>query len=184
MKRLLYFIVVVLSCKLSAQSFSVRKANDDYVITNLKESEKYKNNITEVIRDKSGLYWFQNLSEVTSFDGVNWKTYSFANAEGRKVPVRINEIEVADDGMIWLATAEGMYALNPQSEKFVPVNQLIPQLGGLPTTTNCIYKGINNFLLVSLVRDGFYNFNSVTRQLKHVYIDSTSGLACEIFFKR
>jgi len=175
MKRLLYFIVVVLSCKLSAQSFSVRKANDDYVITNLKESEKYKNNITEVIRDKSGLYWFQNLSEVTSFDGVNWKTYSFANAEGRKVPVRINEIEVADDGMIWLATAEGMYALNPQSEKFVPVNQLIPQLGGLPTTTNCIYKGINNFLLVSLVRDGFYNFNSVTRQLIHVYIDSIAG---------
>jgi hypothetical protein len=48
--------VVVFSCKLSAQSFSVRKANNDYIVTNLKESEKYRNNIKEFIRDKSGLY--------------------------------------------------------------------------------------------------------------------------------
>ena len=175
MKRLLYFFVVVFTCKLSAQSFPVRKVNDDYLIANLKESEKYKNNIKEVIRDKSGLYWFQNLSEVTSFDGVNWKTYSFSNAEGRLVPVRINEIEVTDDGMIWLATAEGMFVLNPQSEKFVPVKQLIPQLSGLPATTNCIDKGIGNFLLVSITVDGFYNYNWITGQLKHVYIDSVEG---------
>src|SRR5262245_5383068 len=109
MKRLLHLFVVVFALKISAQSFPVKKVNDDYVVTTLKESEKYKNNIKELIRDKNGLYWFHNLNEVSSFDGVNWKKYSFTNADGRNIPVRINEIEVTEDGMIWLATAEGMY---------------------------------------------------------------------------
>jgi two-component sensor histidine kinase len=172
MRRLLYILSLFFSFTVAAQSFPVRKANDDYVVTNLKESEKYKNNIKEVIRDKNGLYWFQNLSEVTSFDGVNWKTYSFTNADGRTVPVRINEIEVTDDGMIWLATAEGLFGFNPKSEKFVPIKQLIPQLSGMPAITNCIYKGFGNFLLVSFIKDGFYIFNWNNRELKKISIDS------------
>ena len=174
MKWLLYLITVVLACKLAAQSFPVRKANDDYVVTTLKESEKYKNNIKELIRDKNGLYWFHNFTEVSSFDGVNWKKYSFTNVEGRDVPVRINEIEVTDDGMIWLATAEGMYGFNPRSEKFVPIKQLIPQLGEMPAITNCIYKGIGNFLLYSGIKEGFYIFNWINKELKHVVIDSVN----------
>src|SRR6188474_352236 len=147
MKRLLYLFVVVFTHKVSAQTFPVKNVNDEYVVTSLKGSEKYKNNIKELIRDKNGLYWFHNFSEVSSFDGVNWKKYSFTNSEGRDVPVRINEIEVTDDGMIWLATAEGLYGFDPRSEKFVPIKQLIPQLGEMPGITNCIYKGIGNFLL-------------------------------------
>jgi len=174
MKGLLYLIVIVFTFKASAQSFPVHKANNEYVVTTLKESEKYKNNIKEVIRDKSGLYWFHNFSEVSSFDGVNWKKYSFTNAEGRNIPVRINEIEVTDDGMIWLATAEGMYGFNPSSEKFVPIKQLILQLDGMPAITNCIYKGIGNFLLYSLIKEGFYIFNWNNKELKYVVIDSVN----------
>jgi len=174
MKRLLYFAVVVFPCQLCAQSFPVKNVNDDYVVTTLKESEKYKNNIKELIRDKNGLYWFHNLTEVSSFDGVNWKKYSFTNAEGLDIPVRINEIEVTDDGMIWLATAEGMYAFNPHSEKFVPVKKLIPQLGEMPAITNCIYKGIGNFLLYSAIKEGFYIFNWINKELKYVEIDSVN----------
>jgi two-component sensor histidine kinase len=174
MKRLLYLIVVVFTFKVSAQTFPVRNVNDEYVVTSLKGSEKYKNNIKELIRDKNGLYWFHNFSEVSSFDGVNWKKYSFANAEGRDVPVRINELEVTDDGMIWLATAEGLYGFDPRSEKFVPIKQLIPQLGEMPAITNCIYKGIGNFLLYSAIKQGFYIFNWTNKELKYVVIDSVS----------
>lgn len=174
MKRLLYIPVVVFASQLSAQSFPVKKANNEYIVTTLKESEKYKNNIKEVIRDKSGLYWFQNLSEVSSFDGVNWKKYSFTNAEGRSIPVRINEIEVTDDGMIWLATAEGLYGFNPRSEKFVPIKQLIPQISGMPAITNCIFKGNGNFLLYSFIEEGFYIFNWNNKELKYVPIDSVN----------
>jgi len=176
MKRLLYFIVVVFSCKLAAQSFSVRKANDDYLVTNLKESEKYRNNIKEFIRDKSGLYWFHNLTSISSFDGVNWKSYTFYNAEGREVPVRINEIEVTDDSTIWLATAEGMYGFNPRLEKFVPIKEIFPGIKDMPKITNCIYKGIGNFLLISMVKDGFYEFNWNKGELKYVQIDSVNKI--------
>ena len=176
MKRLLYFIVVVVSFKLPAQSFSVRKANNDYIVTTLKESEKYRNNIKEFIRDKSGLYWFHNLTTISSFDGINWKSYEFSNAEGRHVPVRINEIEVTDDSTIWLATAEGMYGFNPRLEKFVPIKEIFPGIKDMPKITNCIYKGIDNFLLISMVKDGFYDFNWNESELKYVHIDSVNDI--------
>ncbi|HET6769907.1 MAG TPA: histidine kinase, partial [Chitinophagaceae bacterium] len=176
MKRLLYFLVVVFSCELPAQRFPVKKANNEYVVTTLKESEKYRNNIKELIRDKKGLYWFHNLTEVSSFDGVNWKKYPFVNAEGRNIPVRINEIEVTDDGMIWLASAEGLYGFDPVSEKFLPINQLIPRMSEMPAITNCIYKGVNNFLLVSFVKEGFYIINWKDKSQKHVVIDSSMSI--------
>jgi hypothetical protein len=176
MKGLLYFFVVFFCCKLSAQTFPVKKANNEYVVSNLKESEKYKNNIKEVIRDKRGLCWFQNLAEISSFDGVNWKSYGFTDANGKKIPVRINEIEVTDDSTIWLATPEGMFVFNQRKEKFVPLKQIFPGLTGMPVITNCIYKGIDNFLLVSIVNDGFYDLNWNTGKLKHVHLDSTNNV--------
>ena len=174
MKRLPYLLVVVFACNASAQSFPVKNVNNEYVITSLKGSERYRNNIKEVIRDKSGLCWFHNLTEISSFDGVNWKSYKFSNAHGRDVPVRINEIEVTDDSTIWLATAEGMYVFNPRSEKFVPIKEIFPSINGMPSITNCIYKGIDNFLLISIIKDGFYDLDWNKRQLKYVHIDSAN----------
>ncbi|HEX7845548.1 MAG TPA: ATP-binding protein [Chitinophagaceae bacterium] len=174
MKRLLYFIVVVFSCQLAAQSFPVKNVNDEYVIKNLKGSEEYKNNIKEVIRDKNGLYWFQNFANISSFDGVNWKVYKFSDASGREVPVRINETEVTDDSTIWLATAEGMYGFNRHSQKFIPIQEMFPGLKGMPRITNCIYKGLNDFVFVCFTVQGFYVFNWNTASLKYVIIDSAN----------
>ena len=39
---------------------------------------------------------------ISSFDGVNWKAYTFKTANGKNIPVRFNEIEVTDDGTFWL----------------------------------------------------------------------------------
>src|SRR5688572_19675698 len=176
MKRLLYIVVVVFTFKLSAQSYKVKNVNDEYVVTNLKGSEKYKNNIKEVIRDKSGLYWFQNLAGISSFDGVNWKVYNFTDADGRNVPIRINEIEVTDDSTIWLATTEGLYGFNRRSEKFVPIRKTFSQMDRVPLITNCIYKGLNNFLLISVIKEGFYLFNWNTGRLDYVLIDSLNKI--------
>ena len=174
MKRLLYFLVVILTYKLPAQIFPVKNVNNAYTVTNLKGTEQFADESKEVIRDKNGLYWFQTLANISSFDGANWKSYSFTDAKGRTVPVRINEIEVTDDSTIWLATPEGMYIFNPRSEKFVPIKQIFPAIKGMPVVTNCIYKGIDNFLLVSIIKDGFYIFNWHTGQVKDVTIDSVN----------
>jgi len=176
MKRLPYLVVVIVTYQLSAQSFPMKNVNDEYIVTSLKGSEKFKNHIKEVLMDKNGLYWFQNLTSISSFDGVNWKSYSFTNADGRNIPIRINEIEVTSDSTIWLATAEGVYVFNPKSGEFVPVKQMIPQISGLPAITNCIYKGINDFLLVSNIEEGFYLFDWNKKKLKRIVIDSVSHI--------
>ena len=176
MRRLAYFLTWVISSAAFAQSFPVKKTNDEYVVTSLKESERYRNNIKEVIRDKSGLCWFHNLTSISSFDGINWKSFGFSNAEGREVPVRINDLEVTDDSTIWMATAEGMYGFNPRSEKFVPIKQIFPKMTGFPKINNCIYKGLNSFLLISWTQDGFYEYNWNKAELKYVRIDSINNI--------
>ena len=177
MKRLLYLIVVVFTSKMSAQSLPVKNVNNEYTVTSLKGSEKFRaDNTKEVIRDKNGLYWFQTLADISSFDGVNWKPYTFTDATGRSVPVRINEIEITDDSTIWLGTPEGMYVFNQRLEKFVPIKEIFPHIKGMPVITNCIFKGIDNFLLISIIKDGFYIFNWHTGELKEVTIDGINLL--------
>jgi two-component sensor histidine kinase len=176
MKKLLYLVALAFHLTASAQLFPVKNVNDEYVIMTLKGSENFRNNIKEVLRDENGLYWFQNMTNISSFDGVNWKSYQFTNANGRNVPVRINEIEVTDDSTIWLATAEGLYGFNRTAEKFIPIKQMYPHLKEMPSITNCIYKGIHDFLFVSFVREGFFVFKWKSGEVKHVCIDSINNV--------
>ena len=174
MKRLLYLVIVVFSFEASAQSFPVKNSNDDYVITNLKGSEKFKNDIIEVLRDNSGLYWFRNLTSISSFDGVNWKDYSFKTASGKNITARINEIEVTEDGTFWLGTSEGMFIIDPKSQNFIPMKQKYPGIAGMPSPVNCIYKKHNNFLFISILKEGFYILDWKLGGLKYIIIDSSS----------
>src|SRR5512139_3565630 len=107
MKRLLYFFVVVLTNQLSAQTFSVKNVNDEYFSSSFYNADISKNELHESVRDKTGLYWFQYLTEIKSFDGVNWKSYELKSIS--KNPFRINDIAVTDDANIWLATELGIY---------------------------------------------------------------------------
>jgi signal transduction histidine kinase len=179
MQLLIYLVVFFLSSELYSQSFQVNKANDEYIVTSLRGSENYKN-IKEIIRDKNGLYWFQNVNSVASFDGVNWKTYPFRDATGKKAILRINEIELTDDSTLWLATSGGVFGFKQQLQRFVPFRELFPLLTEMPGITNCIYKGIDNFLLVSLVAEGFFIFDWKKGELKHVIIDNESKTNLEI----
>ena len=172
MKRLAYLVALIVYYNCSAQSYSVKKVNDDYVVTDLKGSEKFKNNIIEVLRDNNGLYWFRNITSISSFDGVNWKSYSFKTASGKNIPVRFNEIEVTDDGAFWLGSAEGMFLIDPASQIFIPVKQKYPRITGIPPIVNCIYKGNDNLLFISVLKDGFYILDWKSSVLKYIVIDS------------
>ncbi|HET6995544.1 MAG TPA: hypothetical protein VFI06_11210, partial [Chitinophagaceae bacterium] len=171
MKKLVYLFALVFNLTSSAQYYDVKNVNDEYVVTNLKGSERFKNNIKEVIRDRNGVYWFQNLTDIASFDGVNWKTYNFKSATGRSVPLRINDIEVTDDSTIWLASQEGMFVFDPLSENFILAKQRYPAITGMPPTVNCIYKGNHDFLFISIVTEGFYVFSWESKSFKRVIID-------------
>ncbi len=176
MKRLLFLVLPFACFSGISQTFPVKNVNDDYVVTNLKDYDRFRSDISEVIRDKSGLYWFHSLSRVSSFDGVTWKDYDFKAANGRSIPLRINELEVTSDGTVWLATAEGLFLFDRQAEKFIKATHRFPGARILPNTTNCISNGPDNFLLVSVVKEGFYVFNWKTGEVNHVFIDSVEHI--------
>jgi sugar lactone lactonase YvrE len=175
MKRLATIpVVLAISFTSSPQSFPAKNVNNDYVVTNLVGYDVFKDKIEEVLRDNSGLYWFQSITDLSSFDGINWRSYKIKTPDGRIVSTRFNDIEVTSDGTIWLATGSGIFVFDRASENFIPLKQKFPGDYEVPVSAACIYKGLDNIIFMSLVNDGFYFFDWQKKSLKHVSIDTIS----------
>jgi len=181
MKKLVCLLVFAVAYNASAQSYIVKNANLDYVVTNLNSNLNSfnisKKDPKKIIRDKQGLTWFQCLSELFSFDGVNWKSYSLKSANGKTVLIRINEIEVTDDGGIWLATEDGIYTYDPQSESFISVRKKIPGLKDAPLAVANIRQYLpGTLVLTSIQQEGFYLFEWQAKKIKQITIDPANGV--------
>ena len=94
MKRQIYLLIWVFNYTASAQSFPVHNANSDYVVADVEVSSYSKKEFRDIERDNTGLYWFQTLTGIYSFDGINWKTYPLVSAIGKSITFRINELEI------------------------------------------------------------------------------------------
>jgi len=173
MKRLVYFIIGAFNLAASAQSYSVKNSNQDYFVSSLSNYDVSRKGQIKIARDNNGMYWFHSLIEIFSFDGVNWKSYKLKTINGTKTPFRINDIEISDDGNIWLATETGIYGFDRQSEIFKPINELLPGIKGIPLAVSCFHKGIaGNLLFVSAIEEGFYLLEWKTKKLQQIIIDS------------
>ena len=173
MKRLLFLLVVFFTSIASAQSFPVKNVNDEYLVNPVHLDDNVLHNLHRIKRDNNGLYWFESVTAINSFDGVNWKSHRVQIPNGNKIIVRINDMEVTDDGRIWLATEGGIFEVESASDNLLLKKQAF-SIKELPVTINCIYKGLNNLVLVSILKEGFYVFDGKSRVLKHIIIDSSA----------
>ena len=175
MKRLVYFLIGAFNLTASAQSYSVKNSNQDYFVSSLSNYDVSKKGQIKIGRDNNGMYWFHSLIEIFSFDGVNWKSYQLKTISGTKTPFRINDIEISDDGNIWLATETGIYGFDRESEIFKPINELLPGIKGIPLAISCFRKGIaGNLFFVSALGEGFYSLQWKAKKLKQIIIDSVN----------
>ena len=171
MKRLLYISVVVFSVRLSAQSFPVKNVNDEFFVTSFYNSDLSKNELHAFKKDKSGLYWFQYLTEIYSFDGVNWKSYELKSAASN--PFRINDIETTEDGGIWLATEYGLFVFDRRSENFISTKQKFPGIKNVPAAVTCLFQGPPGFLIfIGFEMEGFFLFDWRSGKIQQVIIDN------------
>jgi len=172
MKRLLNLIAGSLPLISSSQSFPVKNVNNNYFVSSIYQSNISRNNFHDFLRDNKGLYWFQNTTEVYSFDGVNWKSYELRSQNRSMPPFRINAMEAGDDGNIWLGTEYGMFVYDLQKECFVMAGEKFPELTKLPQAITCFEpapKGILVFL--SFFSEGFYILNLKSKKCVQVIID-------------
>lgn len=177
MKGLLYLLIGAFGYTASSQSYPVKNANLEYIVSSFKEYDISKTNLQKIIRDKNGLYWFQGLAQLFSFDGVNWKSYHPTSRNGKAVLIRINDIEVTEDGSIWLATEDGIYIYSPESESFISIRQRFPGIQNSPLAVSRILHGFSgNLVFASVQQEGFYLLNWKTNLIKHISVDQESGV--------
>ncbi|HEV8284525.1 MAG TPA: ATP-binding protein [Chitinophagaceae bacterium] len=173
MKRLVCLLIGAFNLATSAQPYSVRNSNQDYLVSSLSNYDVSRKGQIKIARDNNGMYWFHSLIEIFSFDGVNWKSYQLKTVKGTKTPFRINDIEISDDGNIWLATETGIYGFDRESEIFKPIKELLPGIKGIPLAVSCFHKGIaGNLLFISATEEGFYLLEWKTKKLQQIIIDS------------
>ena len=170
MRRLLHLYVLSLTLTASAQSFPVKNMNDDYYVTSFYNTEISKYELHDFKKDKNGLYWFQFFTEIYSFDGVNWKAYDLKTPVDN--PFRINDIEITDDGSIWLATEYGLFVFDPRSENFISVKQKFPGIKNLPAAITCLFPGPPGFIIfLGFEIEGFFLFDWRSGNIRQVIID-------------
>ena len=157
MKGLLYLFIVAIACKVSAQSFPVRNVNDEYFVTNIYNPDILKKELSEFVRDKNGLYWFQFFTEVYSFDGANWKSYKLRAPNGSNNPFRINDLEATDDGNIWLGTEYGFFVYDRASDRFISIKEKFQGIKNSRQAVSCTFQGPpGTFIYRGFGVDGFF----------------------------
>src|SRR5262245_5388656 len=128
MKRLVYLITWAFSTTAFTQFYSVKNVNLDYVVSTIYTKNISVTDLGDIKQDNNGLHWFQTVAEVFSFDGVNRRSYKFRSPFNKKIPFRINGIEVLEDNTILVATENGMYVFDKLSESFVWIEEKYPSL--------------------------------------------------------
>lgn len=177
MKRWFYLVVIIISFEASAQSFPLKNVNDEYFVSSIHNSTISVNSPFAFIRDKHGIYWFQYLTEVFSFDGVNWKTHRLRSLNGSSSPFQINHIIATDDGNVWLATENGFFLFDRSLDCFISIKEKFPGIKGLPATSNHCYKGDpGTIIFISFATEGFFLFDVNSKKIKHVLIDSSNKI--------
>jgi two-component sensor histidine kinase len=183
MKRLLYLVsfTVNLTLTTSAQTYNVKNVNENYVASSIKDFDLSIRIFRKIIRDKEGLYWLQSLSEIFSFDGVNWKSYELKSIIKRNFPIRINDMVETDDGYILLSTENGLYAFDPGSENFIPLKEKFPGIQGLRFAVGSISQEIPGYLAFnSAQNEGLYLMEWRTKKLEQIIIDSVRRASAAI----
>lgn len=171
MNRLLCFFIIAFTFEVSAQSFAVKNVNDDYFVTSFYNTDISKNELHKFKKDKNGLYWFQYLTEIYSFDGVNWKSYELKAAV--KNPFRINDIATTEDGSVWLATEYGIFVFDAASETFISIKENFPGIKNLPAAITCLLQGPpGSLIFLGFETEGFFLFDWKQGKVQQVIIDN------------
>jgi two-component sensor histidine kinase len=174
MKSLLYLLAGAFHLTAAAQSFPVKNINDECLVSSIYQADISRNNFHDFLKDKNGLYWFQNATEVYSFDGVNWKSYELRSVNGSKKRFRINALTATDDGNIWMGTENGMYVFDPLSECFISSKEKFPEIKNVPQAITCFEPSpAGTLVFISFFTEGFYVLNMKSKKITHVIIDSS-----------
>lgn len=117
------------------------------------------NNYFDIAEDKSGHIWLASwgngLLRVTYQPGKPLKTEQFMNQEYNKS--RIHDLEIGPDGILWIASYDGLYKLNTNKKTitdkdFIPYNM---QNGGLPNDeVICVKRAGNGMIWVGVTGSG------------------------------
>src|SRR5688572_4294134 len=172
MKRLVYFITLVFTGAAFSQSYPVKNVNDEYIASRVGGYNIPRVQLQDMVKAKNGPYWLHTRNDVFSYDGISWKNYKFRSANGSDISIgAIFDIEVTDDGVVWLATEDGLFIFDPGSICFIPIEKKFPDIKGWPLSPDCIQRDIDNILISSVARDGFYLFDTRKKKLMQISID-------------
>ena len=118
MKRILILLSLLISIKLSSQSFT--QFTHYSVANGLSE-----NNVVCMLQDRKGNMWFGTYDGLNKFDGYSFKRYkSNPDKQTSLINFRIDRIREDNDGYIWIQTYDGsIYRFNPGTETFLPISQ-------------------------------------------------------------
>lgn len=119
------------------------------------------NTVWCINQDHQGYMWFGTKNGLSRFDGYNFKSYQLnkdnPNSIGNNFIHAICEI---DEKTAWVATEEGVYIFNHETENFTPFALLNGK------TIYDIHKDRTGVIWIATRSDGLYRYHPTQKRLK------------------
>ena len=127
-------------------------------------------------KSKWGVMWIGTSNGLSSYDGYHVQTYRVAEQRSKNL---INDISQSNDGLIWVATKDGIWKLDRQ--KTILIRQL-PEIKGnvscIKIIGEKIYCGTDDGLYISTTLDGEKNVKHIWLSRNHVSNDNKVNDIC------
>lgn len=166
MKRLFLTFSLVLACCLLTSAAMI----PDMKFRRLDTREGLSNSmVSSILRDSQGYMWFGTGYGLNRYDGYRFKAYfSYDKDTTTLRNNRVDEIQEAHDGLLWLKQGMNYSLYDPRTEK-------VDRNPGRWLNTQGIKGGIESLHLdskknywVKTYEDGFYYFNPETKKVTHI----------------
>ncbi|AKQ46169.1 hypothetical protein TH63_11865 [Rufibacter radiotolerans] len=157
----LFFLTAV--CFSSSSQERIRFRN--YTVTDGLSS----NTVWAIAQDEQGYMWFGTKDGLSRFDGYQFKSFKFNKNNPSSLGNNfIRKITRFDSKTYWIATEEGVYLLDLETESFKPFKPL-----GAQMVFDLLKDKKGNFWIATGSK-GLYQYNPTTKALKN-YVHLTNN---------
>ncbi len=138
------------------------------------------NEVTCILKDRTGFLWLGTTSGVDRFDGYEFKHYKYEGKRGNFMEEYVSDLRETADGHIWINYNAGQLSVyDPGRDRFIPEKELLDSLR-LEALPSKVFVDNDKQLYFVTYADAFCRYDPVGGKIHPYPLDKSDGPVCDM----